>query len=284
MAPIGAIGNYWAKPYRATEEEVKLLQSLADITAVTIENVKVYSELEQRVKERTRALEALNKELESFSYSVSHDLRAPLRAIMGYSKIAIEEAHDQLGESSKVALELVEQSARKMNELIDDLLKFSRLGHKQLEKSELTTEALVRSIFEELDRSVTHHAKIILNQLHNVRGDRALLYQVWYNLITNAVKYSSKKQHPEIEITSYKTENETVFSIKDNGVGFDMKFADKLFGAFQRLHSEREFKGTGIGLALVQRIINRHGGSVWAEAKVDEGATFSFSLPAESSD
>ncbi|AYB29215.1 sensor histidine kinase [Chryseolinea soli] len=280
IAPIGAIGNYWATPHRPTAEEVSLLQSLADITAVTIENVNVYAELEQRVADRTAQLEAANKELEAFSYSVSHDLRAPLRSILGYSDILREDNFDQLNESGKQILNTVQQNARKMNTLIEDLLQFSKLGKKPLEKSQVNNQKLVRHIIEEMDPALTAKASISVSEMYPIEADISLLKQVWINLIGNAIKYSSKKEHPVIEIGSYKSGNEITFVVKDNGAGFDTRYADKLFGAFQRLHKYAEFPGTGVGLALVQRIINRHGGRVWAEGKVNEGAAFYFTLPA----
>ncbi|HEY5748806.1 MAG TPA: ATP-binding protein [Chryseolinea sp.] len=281
LAPIGAIGNYWATPHMPTAEEMSLLQSLADITAVTIENVNVYAELEQRVADRTAQLEAANKELEAFSYSVSHDLRAPLRSILGYSDILKEDNFDQLNESGKQILNTVQQNARKMNTLIEDLLQFSKLGKKPLEKTQVNSKKLVEHIIEEMDPALTAKASISVSEMYPVEADMSLLRQVWINLIGNAIKYSSKKEHPVIEIGSYKSGNEITFVVKDNGAGFDTRYADKLFGAFQRLHKYAEFPGTGVGLALVQRIVNRHGGKVWAEGKVDQGAAFYFTLPAE---
>jgi signal transduction histidine kinase len=281
LAPIGAIGNYWATPHLPTQEEMSLLQSLADITAVTIENVNVYAELEQRVADRTAQLEAANKELEAFSYSVSHDLRAPLRSILGYSDILKEDNYDQLNESGKQILDTVQQNARKMNTLIEDLLQFSKLGKKPLEKTQVNSQKLVQHIIEEMDPVLTAKARISVSEMYPVEADISLLKQVWINLIGNAIKYSSKKEHPVIEIGSYKSGNEITFVVKDNGAGFDTRYADKLFGAFQRLHKYAEFPGTGVGLALVQRIINRHGGKVWAEGKVDQGAAFYFTLPVQ---
>ena len=279
VAPIGAIGNYWATHHMPTQEEMALLQSLADITAVTIENVNVYAELEQRVADRTAQLEAANKELEAFSYSVSHDLRAPLRSILGYSDILKEDNFDQLNESGKQILNTVQQNARKMNTLIEDLLQFSRLGKKPLEKTQVNSQRLVQNVIEEMDPVLTAKASISVSEVYPIEADMSLLRQVWINLIGNAIKYSSKKEHPAIEIGSYKSGNEITFVVKDNGAGFDTRYADKLFGAFQRLHKYAEFPGTGVGLALVQRIINRHGGKVWAEGKVNEGAAFYFTLP-----
>lgn len=279
IAPIGAIGNYWADYHLPTPEEIHLLQSLADITAVTIENVNVYTELEKRVNDRTAQLEAINKELEAFSYSVSHDLRAPLRSIIGYSEILKEDNYNHLNDDGKRALTTVMQNAKKMNILIDDLLQFSRLGKKPLEKTEVNNQKLVNAVLAELKEATPETASITVSSLSSIEADESLMHQVWINLISNAIKYSSKKENPLIEIGSYKNGEEIIFVVKDNGTGFDMQYANKLFGAFQRLHKATEFPGTGVGLALAQRILNRHGGKIWVEAKVDEGAAFYFSLP-----
>jgi signal transduction histidine kinase len=279
MAPIGAIGNYWATHHQPTTEEVNLLQSLADITAVTIENVNVYNELERRVKDRTEELELINKELEAFSYSVSHDLRAPLRSIIGYSDALHEDEFECLSDSGKEYLSVVQKNAKKMNVLIDDLLEFAKLARQPLEKQTIDIMALVKEVVDELKKSTSTHADITVSDLHSVEADPSLLKQVWINLISNAVKYSSKVEKPVIEIGSFKKDNATVFLIKDNGAGFDMQYADKLFSPFQRLHKSSEFTGTGVGLALVHRIIARHGGRIWAESAVNKGATFYFTLP-----
>lgn len=277
--PIGAIGNYWATLHLPTQEEVDLLQSLADITAVTLENVSVYAELEKRVKERTAELEATNRELESFSYSVSHDLRAPLRAITGFSDILEEEDGLVLSDTGKKALNTIQQNAKRMGVLIDDLLKFSRLARQPLAKTTIDTRALLDRILAS-EEFKNQKATVTVEELLPVEADHNLLQQVWINLISNALKYSSKKEQPVVEIGSYRKEDEITFFVKDNGAGFDMNYADKLFGTFQRLHKASEFEGTGVGLALSQRILTRHGGRIWAEAKVNEGATFYFALPA----
>lgn len=279
MAPIGAIGNYWATYHLPTKEEVDLLQALADITAVSIENVNVYSELEQRVKDRTAQLEAANKELEAFSYSVSHDLRAPLRSIIGYANVLEEDHAAQLDDTGRQVLQTVQQNAGKMNTLIDEMLQFSRVGKKPLDKTTVDNEKLVQSVIEELKHSMPNHTLFEVSALPPATADEVLLQQVWVNLLSNAVKYSSKKAKPVIAIGSSKNEQEVVYFVKDNGAGFDMNYVDKLFGAFQRLHRMADFPGSGVGLALAHRIITRHGGRIWAEGKVNEGATFYFSLP-----
>lgn len=279
IAPIGAIGNYWATHHLPTREEVNLLQALADITAVSIENVNVYRELEQRVKDRTAQLEAANKELEAFSYSVSHDLRAPLRSIIGYANVLEEDHATQLDDTGRHVLQTVLHNAGKMNTLIDEMLQFSRVGKKPLEKTSVDNEKLVRSVIEDLNHSTPNKALFEIAALPPATADEVLLQQVWVNLLSNAVKYSSKKDQPIISVGSYKNGSERVYFVKDNGAGFDMKYAEKLFGAFQRLHRMNDFPGSGVGLALAYRIITRHGGKIWAEGKVNEGATFYFSLP-----
>lgn len=252
---------------------------------VVAKNVTERKKAEEHIKQLNAELqnnilqlETTNKELESFSYSVSHDLRAPLRALDGYARILEEDYTEILDDEAKRLLGNIQRNARKMGTLIDDLLAFSRLGRKEVQKSEIDTEKMVQDILNEI-ASTEHNAKIKVGPLPSAYGDKALLNQVWINLISNAIKYSATKESPEIEIGATELGNEMVFFTKDNGVGFDMKYANKLFGVFQRLHSPSEFDGTGIGLAIVQRIISKHGGRIWAEAKQDEGATFYFTLP-----
>lgn len=281
--PIGAIGNYWDTTYKPSEEQLMMLQSLADITAVSIENIRVYQELEQRVKERTSELEVANdrlkdanQELDAFSYSVSHDLRAPLRSIIGYSEVLMEDAADQLSDHDRRSLKVISESANRMNTLIDDLLLFSKVAQVNTNQSVVDHQSLVSEV---LRGNGDFRGEIVVQQLLPSVGDRNLLLQVWQNLISNAKKYSSKVESPKVEIGSRDEGMETVYFVKDNGAGFDMAYAQKLFGVFQRLHTLKEFEGTGIGLALVKRIVSRQGGRVWAEGEVDVGATFYFSLP-----
>lgn len=229
--------------------------------------------------QKNKELEYVNKELESFSYSVSHDLRAPLRALDGYSKILEEDYNKVLDDEGRRLLGNIRYNAKKMGSLVDDLLSFSRLGKNEVKKSQINMTGMVESVLNEINISIPHKASVKINALLPANADTILLQQVWVNLISNAIKYSRKKQNPYVEIGSAKSENETTYYIKDNGAGFSMDYADKLFGVFQRLHSEGEFEGTGIGLAIVQRIIVKHGGRVWAEAKINEGATFYFTLP-----
>ena len=223
-------------------------------------------------------LQSSNKELESFSYSVSHDLRAPLRAMNGYSKILEDLYISQFDDEAKRLLGNIRLNARKMGILIDDLLSFSRLGRKEIMQAEVDMEKMVETILMEIGKSAAHNAVVTVHSMPSAQGDHALLHQVWLNLISNAIKYSAKKEKPEIEIGATNNGDQPVYFIRDNGSGFDMKYADKLFGVFQRLHSPNEFEGTGVGLAIVHRIINKHGGSIWAEAKPNAGASFFFTL------
>lgn len=240
------------------------------------------SELEQRVQERTRKLEEANKELEAFSYSVSHDLRAPLRAIDGFSRILVEDYAETIDENGKRVLDIIRSNTQNMGRLIDDLLAFSRLGRKQIEAAPVDMSDLANDVFQQL-KSELPNQKIQLNltSLPGATGDPALIRQVFINLLSNAAKYARPRAETVIEVSGRCENGDCIYSVKDNGVGFDMKYAQKLFGVFQRLHSVEEFEGTGVGLAIVQRIVHRHGGRVWAEGKVDEGATFYFSLPKE---
>jgi light-regulated signal transduction histidine kinase (bacteriophytochrome) len=235
-----------------------------------------------RLHERADQLEAANKELEAFSYSVSHDLRAPLRAIDGYCRMIEEDSGDKLDEEGKRLFAVVRASGRKMGQLIDDLLAFSKLGRQHMNASQVDMNALVNEAWKEVQASSPEiAADFRLQPLPLAWGDRALLKQVWINLLSNAMKYSAKRDKPVVEVGGDAQGSMMSFCVKDNGAGFDMRYADKLFGVFQRLHREEEFSGTGIGLAIVQRVVIRHGGRVWAEGKKDEGAAFFFSLPGD---
>jgi PAS domain S-box-containing protein len=241
---------------------------------------RLNEDLENRVILRTRQLEAVNKELESFSYSVSHDLRAPVRHIIGFSEIIKNECSEQLSEEAKHYLNTISGSAQKMGVLIDDLLSFSRTGRAEITKSCIDMNQVVADALSQVRLSMEErHIDWNVSTMPGVWGDYNLLRQVWINLFDNAVKYTKTRENPVISVGFRDEPDETVFYIYDNGVGFDMRFAHKLFGVFQRLHSISQFDGTGIGLANVRRIISRHGGRTWADAEVDKGATFYFSLP-----
>jgi PAS domain S-box-containing protein len=236
--------------------------------------------LEEQVRERTRELEVVNRELEAFSYSVSHDLRAPLRSVIGFSRILNEDYADVLGVEGQRLLNNITSSAALMSQLIDDLLKFSRMSKLEVVNANVDVHRMVNEIMQErLQISESVNCQVAVKELPGCMADESMLKLVWFNLLDNAIKYSSKKDTPVIEIGGSRKEAVSEYYIKDNGVGFDMKYADKLFGVFQRLHNQREFPGTGLGLALVQRIVHKHNGQIWAEAVPDGGATFYFTIP-----
>jgi len=236
-------------------------------------------ELNMELEKNVRQLEALNSELEAFTYSVSHDLRAPLRAIHGYTKIIEQEYASKLDSEAKHLMNLVMANAKKMGKLIEDLLALSHLGKKELIKKQVDMTELARTALEELKNNIDENkTQIILNPLPPALADEGLMLQVFTNLLSNAIKYSSKKENPVIEIGSKEINNKTVYYIKDNGSGFNMMYYNKLFGIFQRLHDASEFEGTGVGLAIVKRIILRHNGKIWAESELGKGATFYFTL------
>jgi signal transduction histidine kinase len=242
---------------------------------------RAFDRMTERVQEHTVQLEAANKELEAFSYSVSHDLRAPLRAIDGFSRALLEDYTDKLDEEGKRYLNIIESNTQKMGQLIDDLLLFSRLGRQELRASGIDMGKLAKTVSEELKLAVPERKLAFnINTLIPAQGDQAMIRQVFFNLLSNAVKFTRPKEKALIEVDGRIEGNENVYTVKDNGVGFDMQYVGKLFGVFQRLHSASEFEGTGVGLAIVQRIIHRHGGRVWAEGTVNEGSTFHFTLPA----
>jgi PAS domain S-box-containing protein len=249
-----------------------------DITGQKIADEKI-KQLNCDLQDNVVKLQSVNKELESFSYSVSHDLRAPLRAINGYTKIIEEDYGASLDEEARRLFAGIKSNSDRMNILIEDLLKLSRLGKKALEKSEINMNEMVERVLAEISRSAGHKASVISHPLAPGFGDPSLLNQVWTNLLSNAIKYSSRKERPEIEIGCTQKEEGVIYYVKDNGAGFSMDYAEKLFNVFQRLHSSNDFEGTGVGLAIVHRIISKHGGRIWAEAKVNEGAVFYFTIP-----
>ncbi len=235
--------------------------------------------INRNLKEAKAQLESSNRELEAFSYSVAHDLRAPLRGVGSYAQMLREDYAPLLDDNGHRLLGNIQKNADKMGMLIDDLLSLSRLGKTEMRIGPVDmTDAVVR-VVEEYREAGNYKAEIIIRPLPIAHADPSLLYHVLVNLIGNALKYSAKNENPHIEISSYQENGEVVFCIADNGVGFDMKYAHKLFGVFQRLHSDRDFEGTGVGLATVHRIIDRHGGRIWAQAEVGVGARFYFTFP-----
>jgi light-regulated signal transduction histidine kinase (bacteriophytochrome) len=240
------------------------------------------AELEQRVARRTAELEAANKELEAFSYSVSHDLRAPLRAINGFAGIVLEDYAAHLPPEGRRFLERIRNGGQRMGELIDDLLAFSRLSRQPVNRQHVDTAKMVRDVLEELKaHREGREIEIHVADLPSCRADAGLLKQVWVNLLANAIKYTRGRQPARVTVGCARDNGAPTFFVRDNGVGFDMNYAHKLFGVFQRLHRADEFEGTGVGLAIVQRIVHRHGGQVRAEAVLDQGATFYFTIDEE---
>lgn len=232
----------------------------------------------ERKKSQDRILD-LNRELEGFTYSVSHDLRAPLRSIIGYANILKEEYHDTMDDEARRITEVIIRNTMRMGQLIDDLLDFSRLGRKQVSIGPINMKEVVENIVREQTAEMKdRNLAIKILDMESAVGDLAMMRQVWINLISNALKYSSKKEVSMIEIGSFRKDGRKVYYVSDNGAGFDMKYIDKLFGVFQRLHKMNEFEGTGVGLALIKTIVKRHGGDVWAEGRINEGAKFYFSL------
>jgi len=253
---------------------------IRDIT----ERKKAENEIKQLnadLEKNLHQLETANKELEAFSYSVSHDLRAPLRAVNGYAKMLSEDYKSIFDEEAERLLKVIQDNANKMGKLIDDLLAFSKMGRTDIRKTLVDMKEIAENVSFDLGRTAEHRAAIKIENLHPAHADYSLMQHVFINLISNAIKYSSKSANPLIEIKSQIKNGEEIYSVHDNGVGFDMQYVHKLFGVFQRLHDMHEFEGTGVGLAIVQRIIHKHGGKVWADAKPGEGATFFFSLPRE---
>ncbi len=278
--------RYWLDnffPVRIGEELIGIGATVLDITERKLyeeEIIQLNNQLEERVEERTAQVLAVNQELEAFAYSVSHDLRSPLRAIDGYTRILLEDYISQLDAEAIRICGVVCNEAQRMGQLIDDLLAFSRLGRATLQKVQVDMVQLVQTVYEELRGSQGAQDPVFtLHPLPPALGDPTMMRQVWQNLLDNALKFSQKQPSVQIVVNFVATERETIYSICDNGAGFDMRYVGKLFGVFQRLHSTHEFPGTGVGLAIVQRIIHRHGGRVWAESAVDAGATFYIALP-----
>jgi light-regulated signal transduction histidine kinase (bacteriophytochrome)/HAMP domain-containing protein len=270
------------------------IEDQASALRVSKEELQRYAtELEQRVEERTHELQesnealernatqllAANKELDAFAYSVSHDLRAPLRSIDGFSQVVLQDYADKLDDAGRDALHRVRAATQRMGMLIDDLLKLARITRAEMKREPVDLSGIAQEIVAELQRTAPERqVEFAIAPGLKAQGDARLLRVVLDNLLRNGWKYTAKQPRPRVEFGSADVNGGRAFMVKDNGAGFDMKYADKLFGVFQRLHSAAEFEGTGVGLATVQRIITRHGGRIWAEGAVDQGATFYFTL------
>jgi hypothetical protein len=255
-----------------------LQQEIIERAQVALEISKLNKALEQKNAELVDA----NADLEAFGYSVSHDLRAPLRHVQGFISLLEASAVAKLNDKERHHVNRIKESSKKMGQLIDDLLLFSRIGRTEMRKTLVDLDALLKEVLQQLQPELSNrNVQWTIHSLPQTPGDLNLLRQVWINLIANAIKYSRPRDPAKIEIAAAVRDREIIFQIRDNGVGFNMKYAHKLFGVFQRLHAESQFEGTGIGLANVRRIIQKHGGRTWAEGKEEAGATFFFSLPAD---
>ncbi|MGZ7117078.1 MAG: sensor histidine kinase [Methanobacterium sp.] len=268
-----------------TEDYFRLLMVFLVVIVVAflferMEKVKILNEMNEKLRKRTEKLEDANKELEAFAYSVSHDLRVPLRAIDGFSRIVIEDYEDKLDDEGKRLLNIIRENTNKMGQLIDDILLLSRASRQEMNLTEINMEELTERVFGEQKLSSNdENIYLQIKTLPPCYGDRALMQQVLSNLIANSFKFTEPKDERIVEVGAMDNKDETIYYVKDNGVGFDMKYKDKLFGLFQRLHGTNEFEGTGVGLSIVQRVIRRHGGAVWGEGELNEGATFYFLIP-----
>ncbi len=254
-------------------------QMLTEIERQNDEIRSFNQKLEGLIKKRTQDLEAANKEMEAFSYSVSHDLRAPLRSIIGFSNILMEDYGNVLDKDAINNLNIIMRNGERMGQLIDDLLAFSRLGKQKVTKVKLDIKSIATLVWDDMKSQYNSDSELHIGSLPVCYGDNSMIRQVMQNLIGNALKYSMKKEKAIVEVGSYNENGSIIYFVRDNGAGFDMQYYDKLFGVFQRLHSGDEFEGTGVGLALVHRVITKHEGKVWAEGRINEGATFFFSLP-----
>ncbi len=276
----GELSSIVFKNSEGEERTITIIRDISERKKVEEKIRDINVELEKKVLKRTEELQAVNSEMEAFSYSVSHDLRAPLRGIIGFTTILEEEYVSQLDDEAKRITSVIKINTAKMGNLIDDLLNFSRIGRKPVDKTPIDTNELVKDIIAELSHNgIEDRIEWKIHHLPELKADANTIKQVWINLVSNAIKYSRNNDHPKVEIGSKRDENKITFFVKDNGVGFDEKYKQKLFKVFQRLHSSAEFEGTGVGLAIVEKVISKHGGKVWAEGELNNGACFYFSLP-----
>jgi PAS domain S-box-containing protein len=284
---IGAMYMVWTEPGKVTPEGTEITEEVARQVTIAIEQdrlrretIRHAEELEKRVELRTEELLLTNKELEAFTYTVSHDLKAPLRGIHGFTEILMQEYAEELSTEGKRLCSVILENSQRMSSLIDDLLAFSRIGRIEMKQSFINMKDIINIVFSELtDETERERIELTLGSIRNITGDPSLIRQVWTNLLSNAIKFTKRKEKVLLSISSVNEDGMCIYRIEDNGAGFDMLHKDKLFGVFERLHNSREFEGTGVGLAIVKRIIHRHGGDIWAEGEVDRGAVFYFSLP-----
>jgi light-regulated signal transduction histidine kinase (bacteriophytochrome) len=293
--PMVAGGNFYgilefssrAAQRRLSPGQVKALDILANTAASAFEADSLLTQLrsmnqdlERRVQERTLELEASNADLEAFSYSVSHDLRAPLRAIDGFCQILVSDYARELSDEARDFLAKVCAAVARMQNLIDDLLHLARFSRQPLETQRVRMTDLTRRVASSLeDQTRDRRVQLKIADLPDCQGDSSLLEQVWTNLLSNAFKFTATRDPASVEVGAFMQDDQQVYFVRDNGVGFDMHYADKLFGVFQRMHTQAQFPGTGIGLSIVHRIIRRHGGRTWAESRPQQGTTLYFSLP-----
>ncbi|HEY0651941.1 MAG TPA: ATP-binding protein [Chryseosolibacter sp.] len=287
LNPLGAIGNYWATPHEPTSEHVRTLQALADITAVSIENINVYNELEKRVRDRTAELElanknlfAVNRELETLVYSLSHDLRSPLRNINFSLGMLLDHLDGHVDETAQDLANKMYSKIGNAQVLIDDLITLFTMSKQELVKRQVNMNELVEEVYQELTQHESNRKiDLHLADLPEIAADRTLLKQVWVNLLSNALKYSRLKPETKLSVGFQRQSDSIVYFVEDNGVGFEMKYYDKIFAPFQRLHTIGDFEGAGIGLSIVQKIVSRHLGKVWATSTPGQSTTFFFELP-----
>lgn len=271
--------------FNISEDSFRLILLMLIVVMVAllserVERVRSLRKLNAELKKQTEKLEDANEELEAFAYSVSHDLRVPLRAIDGFSRIVIEDYEETLDEEGVRLLNIIRDNTRKMGQLIDDILLLSRAGRQEMNVSQLDMKSLVENVYGEFSTQTEgRNINFEVEDLPPVEGDRSLIYQVLTNLVGNSIKFTSHRDPAEIVVGCIEEKDQYIYYVSDNGAGFDMKYINKLFGLFQRLHSPEEFEGTGVGLSIVQRIIKRHDGKVWGEGAVGEGATIYFSMP-----